>query len=160
MADCGMLAGVGEDLSAIDGEGDLAHLEHPHLYGHCEHLLKADLEQRVIGSAEGADAVVIGVKVCTKQTHSHVLVGGSFNLPTAEGARRVGVNEQAQHQRGRILRAAGAAFVDPRPADIEQADGVHDEMHQVPLRHPVPKVRGHQQRSVVVNEDEFGRHTH
>jgi hypothetical protein len=38
----------------------------------------------VISSAEGADAVVIGVKVCAKQTHSHVLVGGSFTLLTAE----------------------------------------------------------------------------
>ena len=41
MADCGMLTGVSQDLGAIDGEGDLAHLEHPHLCGHCEHLLKA-----------------------------------------------------------------------------------------------------------------------
>ena len=55
-----MLAGVGEDLGSIDSEDDLAHLEHPHLYGHGEHLLKAAFEQRLIGSAEGADAVVIG----------------------------------------------------------------------------------------------------
>ena len=27
MADCGMLAGFGEDLGAIDGEGDSDHLE-------------------------------------------------------------------------------------------------------------------------------------
>ena len=138
MADCGMLAGVGEDLSAIDGEGDLAHLEHPHLYGHCEHLLKAALEQRVIGSAEGADAVVIGVKVCAKQTHSHVLVGGSFNLPTAEGARRVGIDEQAKHQRRRILTAACPSLVDLGLAQINQADRLHDEMHQVILRYPLP----------------------
>jgi hypothetical protein len=33
-------------------------------------------------------------------------------------------------------------------------------MNQVPLRHPVPKVRVHQQRSVVVNAEEFGRLTY
>ena len=154
MADCGMLAGVGQDLGAIDGEGDLAHLEHPHLYGHCEHLLKAAFEQRVIGSAEGADAVVIGVKVCAKQTHRHVLVGGAFNLPTTEGARRVGINEQAKHQGWRILTAAGPSFIDLGLAQIDQGDRLHDEMHQVILRHPLPQVRGHQQRSIAVNTDE------
>jgi len=96
MADCGVLAGVGHDLGAIDGKGDLPHLEHPHLCGHCEYLLKAAFEQRVIGSAESADAVVIGVKVCAKQTHSHVLIGGAFDLPTAEGASRVGINRASQ----------------------------------------------------------------
>jgi hypothetical protein len=155
-----VFAGVGEDLGAVDGLGDLSHLQHPHLSGHCEHLLEAALQQRAVGPAEGADAVVIGVAVRAEQAHGDVFVGGAFDLATAEGARRVGINEQAQHQRGRILRAAGAAFVDPRLADIEQVDGAHDEMHQVPLRHPVPKVRGHQQRSVVVNEAELGRHTY
>ena len=106
-----MLAGVGEDLGSIDSEDDLAHLEHPHRYGHGEHLLKAAFEQRLIGSAEGADAVVIGVKVCTKQTHSRVLVGGPFNLPTAEGARCVGIDEQAKHQGRRILTAACPSLI-------------------------------------------------
>ncbi len=128
MADGGMLAGVGLNLGAIDGEGDLTHLEHPHLYGHCENLLKAAFEQRVVGPAESADAVVIGVKVCAKQTHCHVLIGGAFNLPTAEGARRVGIDEQAKHQGRRILAAARPSFIDLGLAQIEQADRFHDEM--------------------------------
>jgi hypothetical protein len=154
-----MLACVGLNLGAIDGKGDLANFKHPHLYGHCEDLLKAAFEQRVIGPAEGADAIVIGVKVCAKQTHRHVLVGGAFNLPTAESARRVGIDKQAKHQGRRILAAASPSFVDLGLAQIDQADRLHNGMHQVILRLPPPQIRGHQQRSIVVNTDKPSRHT-
>ncbi len=92
----------------------------------------------MIGSAEGADAVVIGVKVCTKQTHSHVFVVGPFNLPTPEGARCAGIDEQAKHQGRRILTAARPSFIDFSLALIDQAERLHDEMHQVILRHQLP----------------------
>ena len=47
--------------------------------------------------------------------------------------------------------------LNPGLADVEPAESVHDEMHQVILRNSVPQTREHQQRSVLVNGDEFGR---
>ncbi len=61
-----------------------------------EHLLEAALQQRAVGPAEGADAVVILVPVRAEQAHGDVLLGGAFDLATAEGARRVGINPETE----------------------------------------------------------------
>ncbi len=39
--------------------------------------------------------------------------------------------EQGEHGGGRVLRVAGATVVDMRGAQIEQADGVEDEVDEV-----------------------------
>ena len=51
-----------------------------------------------------------------------------------------------------------AALVGLGHAQIEQADCVHHEMHQVVFRHPVSEVRRKEQGSIVVNGDEARGH--
>ena len=50
----------------------------------------------------------------------------------------VGCDEISKHQSRRILTAARTSFINLGIAQIDLADRLHDEMHQVPLRHPVP----------------------
>ena len=93
VADSGVLGGVAKNLCAINGKGDRAHRQDPHLRSHCDHLLEAAFEQRVTGPPEGADAVVVGVQARSEQAQGHVLVSSVFDLATAEGAGR---EEQSQ----------------------------------------------------------------
>lgn len=158
VADRGVFTGAGQHLGPVDGHGDPADLEHAALRGQFEDLGEAAREQLAVNAAEGADRVVIGMRVRAEQPDRDVLVSGALDFPAGEEARGVAVDKQAEHQARRILRIAGAALVDPRPVQVEFADGVHDEVDKMIGRHPLAQVRRQQQRRVVVNVDEAGGH--
>jgi predicted metal-dependent phosphoesterase TrpH len=86
-------------------------------------------------------------------------MGGPLNPPAGEDAGGVAVDEQAKEQARRVLRVAGAAFVDPRSARVQLTDRIHDEVDKVIGRHPLAQVRRQQQRRVVINVDKAGSHT-
>jgi len=48
--------------------------------------------------------------------------------------------------------------VDARRAKVEQPDRIHDEVHEMILRHPIAQIGRQQKRGVVVDVDEAGRH--
>ena len=71
-----VFAGVGEDLGAVGGDGELAELEHLELLGQLQHLDETLVEQRLVLAAEGAARVVIRMRVGGEQrtgTRSWVL---------------------------------------------------------------------------------------
>jgi len=76
-----------------------------------------------------------------EQPHGDLLVGVLFDLAAAEGARGVTVDEQREQPRRRVLLAAAAAVVDPRRAQVEQPDGIHDEVDEMIRRHPIAQIR-------------------
>jgi hypothetical protein len=68
---------------------------------------------------------------CAEVARGHAFVRAALDLTAAERARRIAVDEQGEHGGGRVLRVAGATVVDMRGAQIEQADGVEDEVDEV-----------------------------
>ncbi len=68
-------------------------------------------------------------------------MGRALDLPAGEDARGVAVEEQAKQQPRRILLIAGPALVDPRPAQVQFADGIHDEVDEMIGGHPLAQVR-------------------
>jgi hypothetical protein len=58
-----------------------------------------------------------------------------------------------------ILLIARTTLVDPSAAQVQLADGIHDEVDKVIGRNPLAQIRRQQQRGVVVNVDEAGGHT-
>ena len=153
-----VLAGVGEDLRAIEREGHLPDPQHPEARRTLQHLVKAARQQLVVLATESADRLVIGMMICAEQPYGHLLVGVLLDAPTAEGARGVAIDEQPQHQRRGKLLAAAAAVIDARHAQIQQPDRIHDEVDEMILRHPIPQIGRQQKRSVVVDVDEASRH--
>jgi hypothetical protein len=153
-----VLARAGENLRPVQRQSHLAHAQHAHARRSFEHLMKAPFQERATFAPERADAVVIGMLVRAQQPHRDILVREPLDAPAAEGARRVAVDEQPEHHRGRVLLAAGAAVVDARRAQVQQPNRIHDEVDQMILRHPVAQIRRQEHRRVVVNVDEAGRH--
>jgi len=103
-------------------------------------------------------ASVVGVGVSGEETNGDVFIGECFDAAAGESARRVAVDEQAQHHGGRVLGMAGAALVGAGLAQVERFDRIHDEMDHVVGRYPVAQVRRQEQRGVVVDVDESGEH--
>jgi len=153
-----VLARVGQDLGAVQREGHLAHAQHFHPRRDFEHLMKAAFEQRAIFPPERADAVVVRMPVRAQQPHGDILVREPLDAPAAKRAARIAVDEQPEHHRGRILLAARAVVVDARRAHIQQPHRLHDEMHQMILRHPVAQIRRQEHRGVVIDGDEARGH--
>ena len=56
------------------------------------------------------------------------------------------------------MRVARAALVDSHAAEVEFADGIHDEVDEMIRWHPLSKVRREQEWGVVVDIDEAGGH--
>ena len=81
------------------------------------------------------------MRVRAEQPHRHAVMGGPLNPPAGEDAGGVAVDEQAKEQARRVLRVAGAAFVDPRSAQVQLTDRIHDEVDKVIGRHPLAQVR-------------------
>ena len=115
-------------------------------------------EQVFVFAAELADRVVVWVGVAGEESHGDVFVGLSLNAAAGEGARRVAIDQQAEHHGGWVLGVACAALVGVRPAQIQCFDRIHDEVNHVIRCHPVALIRRQEQRGVVVNVDETGGH--
>ena len=93
-----------------------------------------------------------------REAHRHAVVRELLDLTARKTPRAVGVNQQPEHHRGRVLGAAGAALVGLSHAEVQQADGVHHEVHQVICGDPVSEVRRKEQRSIVVDGDKTCGH--
>ena len=152
-----VFAGVGEDFGAVDGDGDVADLQHAGVGGEFEDLMKGVGEEVFVFAAELADRVVVGVGVAGEEAHGDVFVGERLDAATGEGACRVTVNQQTEHHGGWVLGAAGAALGGVRSAQVQRFDRIHDEMDHVAGRDSVAQVGRQEHRHVVVNVDEAGR---
>jgi hypothetical protein len=154
----GVLARVGQDFRAVDRHRDARDLQHAAVRRQLQHPHEGRGEQRGVLPAERAEGVVVGVRIGAEDAHRHAVVGRAFNLPAGKNARRITVNQQGEEQRRRVLRAAAAALVDPRRAQVELCHRLQHEMHEVVLRHPLAHVRRQEQRGVPVDVHEFGGH--
>ena len=105
-----VLARAGQHLGPVEGHGDPAHLEHAAARAHLDDLGKAAREQFAVDAAEGADRVVIGMRVRAEQPHRHAVMGRPLDLPAGEDARGVAVNEQTQQQARRIIYVSFLSF--------------------------------------------------
>jgi hypothetical protein len=93
-----------------------------------------------------------------------LVVGGvagrlANDLPTGKAPRGVAVNEQPEQDGWRVLGVAGATLVAPHAAQVEFADGIHDEVDKMIRRHLLPQVRREQEWRVVVDMNEAGGRT-
>jgi hypothetical protein len=75
-----------------------------------------------------------------------------------KSARRVAIDQQAQHHGGRVLGVACAALVGARTAQVQRFDRIHNEVDHVVLRNPIAQVGREKQWGVVVNVDETDGH--
>jgi hypothetical protein len=119
----------------------VADLQAPGVRGALQHPGEAAFEQRVVLAPERAEAVVVRMGVSTQEAHRHAVGGQALDLAAGKRASGVAVNQQCEHHGGRILRIPAAALVDPSRARVQRGDGLHDEMHQVVLGHPLAQVR-------------------
>jgi hypothetical protein len=126
-----VFAGVGEDLGAVDGDGDIANLQDLGAGGEFEDLMEGGGGRRFVFAAELADGVVVGVGVGGEEAHGDVFKGERFDAATGECAGGIAVNQQAEHHAGRVLGVAGAALIGMCKAQIQRFDRVHDEMDHV-----------------------------
>jgi hypothetical protein len=104
-----------------------ADIEHCGAHGQLEDLVEVFGEQFAVLHTEGADGVVIGM-----EAHRHAIVSVALDLAAAERSRRITVDQQGEHGGGRVLRVTGAAMVEVRNAQVEQTDGVEDEVDGCP----------------------------
>ena len=150
----GVLAGIGQNLGAIDGYGDLTDFEDSAAGGHFQNLREGPLEKRSVFSAKSAKRVVVGVGVGAEKSHGHIAVAGPLDLATGKLARAIGVDQKCQeHGRG-ILLVPGAAVVDLGARGVDRLDGVDDEMHEMVAGDPVAQVRWKEHGGVAVDVDE------
>ena len=153
-----VLARTGQHFRAVDGHGDPADCEHPAARRQFQHLGEHAAEERAVFLPEGAEGVVIRVRVRAEHPHRHAVVGRQLDAAAAKRAGRVAIDQQRQQQTGRILRAAAALFVHPHALQVEGLHRFQNEMDQMIFRHPVPQIRGQQQRRVPVDVDEACGH--
>jgi hypothetical protein len=125
---------------------------------HLDELGKAAREQVAMRTAERAQRVVIGVRLRAQEPHRDVLVSGPLNLPAGEDAGGITIDEQPEHHARRIVRIAGAAFIDARALQVQLAERIHDEMRQMIGGHPIAPIGRQEQRRVVLDVDEAGSH--
>jgi len=118
-----------------------AELEQTHLPRQLQHPHKGRAQQRPVLAPELRDGVVVGMMVGAEVTHRHAVVTGPLHRPRAERARGITVNEQRQHQSGRILRIAGATHIDPRLPQVGRLHRLQDKERQFVSRHPLPHIR-------------------
>ena len=108
---------------------------------------------------EGADRVMIGVRVRADHPHRDVVEGRLLDATAAEDPGRVAVEQEAQEHGRRILLAAGAPLVDPNLTQVQCLDRIEDEVGQMIARNPIPEVGREKDGGVVVDDDEAGTHT-
>ncbi len=135
-----VFAGVGKDLGAVDGDGDVADLQNFGTGGEFENLMEGFRKQVLVFAAEFADRVVGGMGVAGEEAHGDVLKCERLDAPAGEGASRVTINEQAQHHGGRVLGVTRAALIGPRTTQVQRFDRIHDEVDHMVLRNPVAQV--------------------
>ncbi len=136
-----MFARFGQNLRAVDGDRDLADLQHATPRGQFQDLLEGVGQQRTVFASKGAERVVIGVRVRAQQAHRDAFVTRALDLAARKHPGRVNVAEQRERHPGRILLAAGAALVDRCRARVDQPDRSDRKMHQVIRRHPLAQIR-------------------
>ena len=98
--------------------------------------------------------MVVGQEIA----HGHIAVAGPFDAAGTENAIGVAVEEQRQHDVGRILGVAAALVVDGEGTEGQAFDGRNDEVDQIILGHPVAQVRRQKQRRLAVDVLEAVRH--
>jgi len=76
-----VLARVGQDLRAVDRDGDPADMEHAAAGGQLQDLGERLLQERSVLAPEGAEHVVVRMRVGAEQAHRDILVGRALDLP-------------------------------------------------------------------------------
>ena len=153
-----VFAGIGQNLGAVDGHGEVAHLQHAGPRREFEHLVEGGTQQVLVLAPELTDRIVVRVGVGAEVAHGDVLISERFDAAAGEGARGITVDQEAEHHGGGLLGAAGAALVDPRQAQVQRHHRAHDEVDHVVRRHPVAQIGRQEHRSGVVNVDEADGH--
>ena len=74
-----VFAGVGEDLGAVDSDGNVTDLQNPSAGGEFEDLMKGVGEQFFVFAAKLADRVVVGVSVAGEVAHGDIFKGERFD---------------------------------------------------------------------------------
>ena len=97
--------------------------------------------------------------VGAEEAHGHVAVRGGLDGARAEPARGVGVDEQGEHHRGRILFAARAALVDAEVGGGDLLHGFEHQMDDVIGGQPFAQIAGQQHRRLPIQIDKTCRHT-
>src|SRR5438309_10120848 len=110
-------------------------------------------------AAAHANGVVIGMSVGRQIAYRHISVSGPFNAPGTENAVGITVNEQRQHQMGRILLVATPFVVDRKGGQRQPLDRGNHKMYQVVLRYPFAQVRRQKHGCIPVRILESLRHS-
>ena len=116
--------------------------------------MESRFQEVLVVAAEGANGVVVGVVVGAEVTHRHRVVSEGFDAAAGEGAGGVGIDEQGEHEGGRVLLGAGAALVDLGGGEVEDVHRLDDEIDDVGFGDPVAQVNGKQERCAAVDVDE------
>ena len=114
-----MTRGVGVNLGAIERDG--AKLEQLHLPGNTQHLHEQRCQLLQKAPAEGAQRVMVGLLVASDIAKSNRVMRRHLDAPARINARRVAVNEQAQHYR-RVVGSRASAAVLPAQRRADRAD--------------------------------------
>ena len=130
----GVLAGVGHDFGAIDGDG--AGFEEFEFAGGEEDFEEGFLNEGAVFAAEGAIGIVVRMGVGADEADGEVLTGGVFDAAGAEEAGGVAIDEEGGHHGSRELGVAGAAVIDADVVGAERSDGINHKMGGVVVRHP------------------------
>jgi len=152
----GVLAGVGHDLGAINGDG--AQFEEFEFAGEEEGFEEGFLDEGVVFAAEGADGIVVGMGVGADESDGEVLAGGVFDAAGAEQAGGVAINEEGEHHGGRELGIPGAAVVDAVVVEVQGRHGINHKVGDVVVRNPLLNAGGEEHGGLAINVLESGSH--
>ena len=140
-------------------QADDAHLQQLQFARQFQYCHKPLSHRFEVVAAERANGVVIGMSVGRQIAYRHISVSGPFNAPGTENAVGITVNEQRQHQMGRILLVATPFVVDRKGGQRQPLDRGNHKMYQVVLRYPFAQVRRQKHGCIPVRILESLRHS-
>ena len=138
-----MARGVGVNLGAIECDG--AQFEQLHLPGNDQHLHEQCLDLFEKALAEGAQRIMIRLRVGGNIAKGDRIVRRRLNAPARIHARGVAIDEQAQHHCRMIGGGTGPTVLPGQRREIELIDDIDYEARQVILGQPILH-RGWQQK--------------
>lgn len=148
--------GVGFDVGTVGG--NFAEFEKAEGAGEFEYIDEGGTDGGEVFAVELTDCVVVGVGVGGEVAHGDIAAGGSLDFPRAENAVAVAVNEKGEHHMRRHLGATAATLIDVEVVEGKAFGGFNDEMDEVVLGYPIPKIGRKKHGGVASDIDELGCH--
>ena len=148
--------GIGVYLAAI--QADVPQLQQPHRLRYQQDLHEQLLDFGQESLTKRRNRIVVGVHVSADETERDEFIGGSFNLTRTKNARRVAVEQQAQHDFRRIGWRTFIFVLLINLAQVKLANQVYRESSQMLWRQDISQADLEIERLFIIGGSEFSGH--